>query len=87
MFGTTVVAFFLAEMGDKTQLATLMLAARYDATLWVVAGSTLGMVLANAPVVWFGERITRRLPIRVVHLVCAVIFLLLGLLAMFAPAP
>ncbi|MCW5256683.1 TMEM165/GDT1 family protein [Verminephrobacter aporrectodeae subsp. tuberculatae] len=87
VFGTTVVAFFLAEMGDKTQLATLMLAARYDATLWVVAGSTLGMVLANAPVVWFGERITRRLPIRMVHLVCAVIFLLLGLLAMFAPAP
>ena len=83
VFGTTLVAFFLAEMGDKTQIATVMLAARYDAWAWVVAGTTLGMMLANAPVVWLGERITRRLPIRAVHLVSAVIFAGLGLFALF----
>ena len=84
-FVTTAIAFFLAEMGDKTQIATVMLAARYDAWLWVVAGTTLGMMLANAPVVWLGDRITRLVPIRVVHGVSAVIFLVLGLVAIFAP--
>ena len=84
VFGTTLVAFFLAEMGDKTQIATVMLAAQYSAYLWVVAGTTLGMMLANAPVVWLGERITRRVPIRAVHVVSAVIFLALGLVALLA---
>ena len=84
VFGTTLVAFFLAEMGDKTQIATVMLAAQYDAYLWVVAGTTLGMMIANAPVVWLGERITRRVPIRAVHIVSAIIFLVLGLLALLA---
>ena len=84
VFGTTLVAFFLAEMGDKTQIATVMLAAQYNAYLWVVAGTTLGMMIANAPVVWLGERITRRVPIRAVHIVSAVIFLGLGLLALLA---
>lgn len=82
VFGTTVVAFFLAEMGDKTQIATVMLAAQYSAWLWVVAGTTLGMMLANAPVVWLGERITRLVPLRIVHGVSALIFLLLGVLAL-----
>jgi len=80
-----VVAFFLAEMGDKTQVATVMLAAQYSAYLWVVAGTTLGMMLANAPVVWLGDRLVKKVPIRVVHLVSALIFLVLGLLALFAP--
>ena len=84
VFGTTLLAFFLAEMGDKTQIATVMLAAQYNAYLWVVAGTTLGMMIANAPVVWLGERITRRVPIRAVHIVSAVIFLVLGLLALLA---
>lgn len=85
VFGTTLVAFFLAEMGDKTQIATVMLAAQYPgAYLSVVAGTTMGMMVANAPVVWLGERITRRVPIRAVHLVSAVIFLVLGLLALLA---
>ena len=84
VFGTTVVAFFLAEMGDKTQIATVMLAAQYHAYLWVVAGTTLGMMLANAPVVWLGERMTRLVPIRLVHLVSALIFLALGLAALLA---
>ena len=78
VFGTTVIAFFLAEMGDKTQIATVMLAARYHAWLAVVAGTTLGMMLANAPVVWFGERITRRVPLKVVNVVSAAIFAGLG---------
>ena len=82
VFGTTVVAFFLAEMGDKTQISTVMLAAQYSAWLWVVAGTTLGMMLANAPVVWLGERITRLVPLRIVHGVSALIFLLLGVLAL-----
>ncbi len=83
VFGTTLVAFFLAEMGDKTQVATVMLAARYDAWATVVAGTTLGMMLANAPVVWFGDRVMRRVPIRVVHVVSAVIFAVLGVLAIW----
>ncbi len=82
VFGTTLVAFFLAEMGDKTQIATVMLAAQYQAWAWVVMGTTVGMMLANAPVVWFGERITRRVPIRLVHLTSAAIFMVLGLLAL-----
>ncbi|WP_312566099.1 TMEM165/GDT1 family protein [Diaphorobacter sp.] len=84
VFGTTLVAFFLAEMGDKTQVATVMLAAQYSAYFWVVAGTTLGMMLANAPVVWLGDRLVKKVPIRVVHLVSALIFLILGLLALFA---
>ena len=86
VFGTTLVAFFLAEMGDKTQIATVMLAAQYSGWLWVVAGTTLGMMLANAPVVWLGERITRRIPLRTVHVVSAGIFLVLGILALWVPA-
>jgi putative Ca2+/H+ antiporter (TMEM165/GDT1 family) len=82
VFGTTVVAFFLAEMGDKTQIATVMLAAQYQAWAWVVAGTTLGMMLANAPVVWLGERITRRVPIRLVHGISAVLFAALGVAAL-----
>lgn len=82
VFGTTLVAFFVAEMGDKTQIATIMLAARYDAYGWVVAGTTLGMMLANAPVVWLGERVTRLVPLRVVHGVSAAVFALLGMLAL-----
>lgn len=84
-FLTTLIAFFIAEMGDKTQIATVVLAAKYNAYLWVVAGTTLGMMLANAPVVWLGERITRLVPLRIVHLVSAGIFLVLGLLALWAP--
>ena len=59
-----------------------MLAAQYSAWLWVVVGTTLGMMLANAPVVWLGERITRRVPLRMVHGISAVIFLVLGVLAL-----
>ena len=82
VFLTTVVAFFLAEMGDKTQIATVMLAAQYQAWFAVVAGTTLGMMLANAPVVWLGDAITKRVSLRLVHLVSAVVFAVLGLVAL-----
>jgi putative Ca2+/H+ antiporter (TMEM165/GDT1 family) len=71
-------------MGDKTQIATVMLAAQYHAWGWVVAGTTLGMMLANAPVVWLGDKITKMVPLRVVHVVSALIFLGLGLFALLA---
>lgn len=82
VFGTTVVAFFLAEMGDKTQIATVMLAAQYN-PYWVVMGSTLGMMLANAPVVWLGDAIVKRVPIRIVHIVSALVFATLGMIALW----
>ena len=80
VFGTTVVAFFLAEMGDKTQIATVMLAAEYKQWAWVVMGTTFGMMVANAPVVWFGERITRLVPLQWVHRISALVFVVLGAL-------
>ena len=82
---TTTVAFFLAEMGDKTQVATVMLAAQYQAFVWVVIGTTLGMLLANAPVVWLGHKLVRRVPLRLVHGISAAIFAVLGALALLAP--
>jgi putative Ca2+/H+ antiporter (TMEM165/GDT1 family) len=82
VLGTTVVAFFLAEMGDKTQIATVALAARYDALFAVVAGTTLGMMLANVPAVYLGDRVTRAVPMKLVHGISAAIFALLGVLAL-----
>ena len=79
VFAVTLVAFFLAEMGDKTQLATIALAAAYAAPVAVVAGTTLGMMLANVPAVLLGERLLRRVPLRLVHAVAAAVFALLGL--------
>ncbi len=78
VFGTTLIAFFLAEMGDKTQIATVALAAQYGDFLWVVAGTTLGMMLANVPAVYLGERIAHRMPVRLVHAIAAAIFAILG---------
>ena len=83
VFGTTLLAFFLAEMGDKTQVATVALAAQYSAFIPVVAGTTLGMMLANVPAVLLGERVTRKVPIRTVHIVAALLFAVLGLMALF----
>ncbi|WP_336579285.1 TMEM165/GDT1 family protein [Alcaligenes sp. CHO6] len=82
VFGTTLITFFLAEMGDKTQIATVALAAQYQQFWWVVLGTTLGMMLANAPAVLFGERIARRLPTQLVHRIAACIFAVLGLVAL-----
>lgn len=78
VFITTLIAFFLAEMGDKTQVATVALAAKFPSYAAVVAGTTFGMMLANVPVVLFGERMARLLPIRIVHIACAVVFAVIG---------
>jgi putative Ca2+/H+ antiporter (TMEM165/GDT1 family) len=79
VFGATTIAFFLVEMGDKTQIATVALAAKYAALAAVVAGTTFGMMIANVPAVILGERIAHRLPVRLIHGVVAVIFAALGL--------
>lgn len=79
VFGTTLLAFFLAEMGDKTQVATVALAAQYQAFYSVVAGTTLGMMIANVPAVLLGDRIADRMPVRLVHCIAAAIFAILGI--------
>ena len=79
VFGLTVVLFFLAEMGDKTQIATIALGARYPDVLSVTIGTTLGMMLANAPAVWIGQKFTQRMPIKWVHAVAAMTFILIGI--------
>jgi len=79
VFGTTLIAFFLAEMGDKTQVATVALAAQYHAFFWVVAGTTLGMMIANVPAVLLGDRIAHKMPVRLVHAIAAGIFAILGI--------
>ena len=84
VFVTTVVLFFLAEMGDKTQVATIALAARYPSLVQVVAGTTLGMLLANMPVVFFGDAIARRVPLVLIRRITAVAFAILGVLALLA---
>ena len=78
VFGLTTVAFFLAEIGDKTQVATIMLAARFDALVAVTAGTTLGMMIANVPAVLLGERAVRVVPVAWVHRIAAAVFAALG---------
>lgn len=78
VFGTTLIAFFLLEMGDKTQIATVALAAKYSSLASVVAGTTLGMMLANVPAVLIGEVAAKKLPMRLVHGIAAAIFFALG---------
>lgn len=82
VFATTTTAFFLAEMGDKTQFATIALAARFDAFVPVVIGTTLGMMLANVPAVLLGDRLAGRLPVRTVHVIAALVFAAIGVLAL-----
>ena len=74
----TVALFFLAEMGDKTQIATIALGAKYDDVVAVTIGTTLGMMLANAPAVWLGQKFTKRMPIKWVHGVAALTFIAIG---------
>jgi putative Ca2+/H+ antiporter (TMEM165/GDT1 family) len=82
VFGTTVIAFFLAEMGDKTQIATVALAARYTDVVQVVVGTTFGMMLANVPAVFLGDKIAQKVSMRLVHAIAAVIFAVLGVLTL-----
>jgi Ca2+/H+ antiporter, TMEM165/GDT1 family len=83
VFGTTAIAFFLVEMGDKTQIATVALAAQFQSILWVVLGTTIGMMVANVPVVFAGDALMRRVPLKAVRIIAALSFLLLGLYAIF----
>ena len=78
VFMATLIAFFLAEMGDKTQVATVALSANYQALYTVVLGTSLGMLIANVPAVILGNRIADKIPVRLVHAIAAIIFLLLG---------
>ena len=82
VFGTTVIAFFLAEMGDKTQIATVALAARYNDVVLVVVGTTLGMMLANVPAVFLGDKIAKKVSMKLVHSIAAAIFGVLGVLTL-----
>jgi putative Ca2+/H+ antiporter (TMEM165/GDT1 family) len=79
-YGTTVITFFLVEMGDKTQIATAALAAKYHALIPVVAGTVLGMMVADVPVVLLGEAAARKIPLTLVHRIAAFAFLVLGVL-------
>ena len=79
VFGTTLIAFFLVEMGDKTQIATVALAARYDALVAVVAGTTIGMLLANVPAVLLGNVAAEKLPKRAMNSIAALMFALIGI--------
>ncbi len=79
VFVTTAVSFFLVEMGDKTQLATVALGAKFHSIAWVAAGTTLGMMLANVPAVYLGEAATKIVPLKYVRMAAAAIFVVLGL--------
>jgi len=79
VFTSTLIAFFLAEMGDKTQIATIVLAAKYHQFFSVVMGTTLGMMIANIPAVLLGDKIANKVSIRLVHTIAAIIFAILGI--------
>ena len=82
LFALTCVVFFVAEMGDKTQIATIVLAAKYQSLGAVVLGTTLGMMLANVPVVFFGSAASQRIPFKAVRIVAALLFAVLGVAAL-----
>jgi putative Ca2+/H+ antiporter (TMEM165/GDT1 family) len=82
VFGATLVTFFLAEMGDKTQIATVALAAHYGAPLMVVIGTTLGMLIADVPAVFVGNKFAEKIPMKLVHSIAAAIFAIMGVLTL-----
>jgi Ca2+/H+ antiporter, TMEM165/GDT1 family len=82
VFGATLVTFFLAEMGDKTQIATVALAAHYGAPLLVVIGTTLGMLIADVPAVFVGSKFAEKIPMKLVHSIAAAIFAIMGVLTL-----
>jgi len=83
VFGATLVTFFLAEMGDKTQVATVAMAAHYPDPLMVVAGTTLGMLIADVPAVFAGDKLAAKIPLKLVHGIAAAMFAALGLATLF----
>ncbi len=87
VFGTTFITFFIAEIGDKTQIATVALAAQYQSLLWVVVGTTLGMMIANVPAVYAGDKLAHKLPISLIHKIAAAIFAMLGIAVLMGMGP
>ncbi|AUZ06204.1 MULTISPECIES: TMEM165/GDT1 family protein [Vitreoscilla] len=84
-FVATAVLFFLAEIGDKTQLATVFLAAKYQDVFWVVVGSTLGLMIANVPMVFLGDWLLKKLPLNIIRVAACVLFVVLGLVTLYQP--
>lgn len=82
VFGATLITFFLAEMGDKTQLATVALAAHYATPVLVIAGTTLGMLIADVPAVFVGNRFAEKIPMQLVHRIAAALFATMGVLTL-----
>ena len=82
VFGTTFLTFFLVEMGDKTQVATVALAAHYHAPVIVVIGTTIGMLIADVPAVFLGDRFAARLPVKLIHTIAAAVFAVLGVVTL-----
>lgn len=82
VFGATFITFFLAEMGDKTQLATIALAAHYSEAIFVVVGTTLGMLIADVPAVFVGNKFAEKIPMKLVHAIAAGIFAVMGILTL-----
>ena len=83
VFGATLITFFLAEMGDKTQIATVAMAAHYATPITVVLGTTLGMLIADVPAVFIGDKLATKIPMKLVHGIAAAIFAILGLATLF----
>ncbi len=83
VFSATLITFFLAEMGDKTQIATVAMAAHYAAPLLVVIGTTLGMLIADVPAVFLGDKLANKIPMKLVHSIAAAIFAILGIATLF----
>lgn len=86
VFGATLITFFLAEMGDKTQIATVAMAAHYTTPVMVVIGTTLGMLLADVPAVFIGDKLANKIPMKLVHSIAAGIFALLGMATLLGAA-
>jgi len=84
VFGATLITFFLAEMGDKTQIATVAMAAHYPNPVLVVIGTTLGMLIADVPAVFIGDRFAARIPMKLVHGIAAAMFAVMGLATLFS---
>ncbi len=82
VFGATIVTFFLAEMGDKTQIATIAMAAHYPNPVMVVIGTTLGMMIADVPAVFVGDHFAKKIPMKLVHSIAAAMFAIMGVLAL-----
>lgn len=81
-FGATTILFFLAEIGDKTQVATVILGGHYQSIFWVTVGTTLGMLAANVPAIWMGDKLLSKLPLNLTRSIAALLFIAMGVVAL-----